>query len=282
MPRSNAMTMSFPPFTGVVRRLILLNVAVFFVIAVLEWVAPQFISMLVLHLELYPLGVLHGEIWQLVTYSFINDGVLNVLFAMLTLWFCGPMLEGAYGTRWFTELYFSSVIGGALLAAALSFTHLLSLSPSDLGSGAWAGLFGVLVAVAMRFGEEEFLLWFVVRIRAKYMVAIYIVVYLAMLIKGANEFAALLVLSGALAGYLYVKFAPRRGMAFGATEQIYGMRNAWYRAKRRRAARKFEVYMSKQGRKVRFDEDGRYVDPDTGRRENGAPPRDPNDRRWMN
>jgi hypothetical protein len=50
------------------------------------------------------------------------------------------------------------------------------------------------------------------------------------------------------------------------------LRNEYYRWKRRRAARKFQVYMRKQNRDVNFDENGKYIDPD----------KDPNDRRWMN
>ena len=85
---------------------------------------------------------------------------------------------------------------------------------------------------------------------------------------------ALLQLSGALAGFLFVRFAPRRGVVFGVSEKLFGMRNSYYRYKRRRAARKFEVYMKKQNREVHFDKEGRYIDPDERR--------DPNDRRWMN
>ena len=86
---------------------------------------------------------------------------------------------------------------------------------------------------------------------------------------------ALLSLSGGLCGYLYLQFAPRRGLFFNFSEQFYSMRNAYYRAKRRRAARKFEVYMGKQGRKVKFDSEGRYIDPDEERK-------NPKDKRWMN
>jgi hypothetical protein len=38
------------------------------------------------------------------------------------------------------------------------------------------------------------------------------------------------------------------------------MRNFYYRWRRRRAARKFEVYMRSQGRTVRFDSKGRQID----------------------
>ena len=96
-----------------------------------------------------------------------------------------------------------------------------------------------------------------------------------LLLKQADAFNALLQLSGALCGYLYVKFAPRRGFAYGVSESYFGLRNNYYRWKRRRAARKFEVYMRKQNREVHFDKDGRYVDPDELKK-------NPNDKRWMN
>ena len=272
--------MAFPPFVGTLRRLVLANVAAFFAVALLQWLAPGLASLLLDNLLLQPMAVLHGELWQLATYSFLHFGLLDILFAMLTLWFCGSMLEGAYGSRWVAELYFTSAIGGALLASALSFTHWLRLSPYSAASGAWAGVFGLLVAIAMRFGDQEFLLFFVIRIRARHMVAIYILIAVALLLKDANSFGALLQLAGALCGYLYVRHAPRRGLAFGFGEQYFAMRNAYYRARRRRAARKFEVYMGKQGRKVRFDEDGRYIDPDD--RGNDSARKDPNDKRWMN
>ena len=71
-----------------------------------------------------------------------------------------------------------------------------------------------------------------------------------------------------------MRHAPRRGIAFAFTEKYFAIRNTYYRAKRRRAARKFEVYMGKQGRDVHFDKEGKFVDPDEKK--------DPNDKRWMN
>jgi membrane associated rhomboid family serine protease len=275
MPRSSPMTMTFPPFSGTVRRLVLANIAVFLGLEILHWLVPGIAAALELHLMLVPAAVVHGELWQLATYSFLQAGLLDILFAMLTLWFCGAILEGAYGSRWLAELYFSSAVGGALFASAVSFTRVLHLSPESFALGAWAGIFGTLIAIAMRFGDQEFLLFFIVRIRAKYMVAIYILIAVAILLKDSNEFAALLQLSGALCGYLYVQYAPRRGMAFSFSEQYFGLRNSYYRWKRRRAARKFEVYMGKQGRKVHFDKEGRYLEPDEERK-------NPNDKRWMN
>lgn len=275
MPRTGPISLTLPSFGGAVRRLVLINVVAFFALAVIAWVSPAFNHLLMTHMMLEPLAVVHGEIWQLATYSVINPGILSILFSMLTLWFTGSLLEGAYGSRWLTELYWTSVVGGAAIATAVSFTHLFGLRPDVASVGAWAGIFGLLVAIAMLFGDQEFLLWFVLRIKAKYMVAIYILIAVAVLLKQADSFGALLQLSGALAGFLFVRFAPRRGFGFGITESLFGIRNSYYRYKRRRAARKFEVYMRKQNREVHFDKDGRYIDPDELKR-------DPNDKRWMN
>ena len=274
MPSSNPISLSLPPFSGATRRLILWNLGIFFAIALFSLIAGRPTESLLAHLALTPILLLHGELWQLVTYAFLNFGIVNTAFALLTLWFIGAMLESARGSRWLYELYFASLAGGALLASALSFTGLIHLSPLNPTSGPFAGIFGLLVAIAVLFGDQEFLLFFLIRVKAKYMVAIYILIDLAILLKSADNFQALIHLSGALCGFLFLRLAPSRGLASGFSERYFALRNAWYRAKRRRAARKFEVYMGKQGRKVQFDKDGRYVDPDATR--------DPNDKRWMN
>jgi len=258
-----------------VRRLVLLNVGVFFALAILSWVSPGLNRLLSAHLLLEPLAVVRGEIWQLFTYSLLNPGILSIVFSMLTLWFTGSLLESSYGSRWLTELYWTSVIGGAAIASAISFTHVFGLRPDAATVGAWSGIFGLLVAIAMLFGDQEFLLWFLIRIKAKYMVAIYILIAIAVLLKEADNFGALAQLSGALAGFLFVRFAPRKGLVSGISERFFGIRNSYYRYKRRRAARKFEVYMRKQNREVHFDKEGRYIDPDELRK-------NPNDKRWMN
>jgi membrane associated rhomboid family serine protease len=274
MPRSSPTTLSLPPFSGATRKLILLNVAAFFAMAILLWLSSPLGGLLRDHLILEPSAVVRGEIWQLATYSLIDPSILSIVFSMLTLWFTGALLEGAYGSRWLAELYWTSVIGGAIVASAISFTHVLGMRPDVIAASAWTGVFGLLVAIGMLFGDQEFYLWFLIRVKAKYLVTIYILIAVAVLLKQANSFGALLQLSGALAGFLFVRFAPRRGFAFGVSERFYGIRNAYYRYKRRRAARKFEVYMRKQNREVHFDKDGRYIDPDERR--------DPKDKRWMN
>jgi membrane associated rhomboid family serine protease len=273
MARSGPISMTLPPFAGATRRLILWNVAIFFALAILAIGSKSLVFLLESHLALTPVSALrHGEVWQFVTYAFLNGSIVNTAFAMLTLWFVGSLLEGSFGSRWLYEIYFVSAIGGALVASAVSLTGIERLQPIFAATGPYAGIFGLMIAIGAFFGDQEFLIFFVLRMKAKYLVAIYILIDVAMLLKSADAFSALLQLSGGLCGYLFLRFAPRRGIAMGFSERYYALRNEYYRAKRRRAAKKFEVYMRKQNREVHFDKDGRYVDPD----------KDPTDKRWMN
>jgi hypothetical protein len=101
-------------------------------------------------------------------------------------------------------------------------------------------------------------------IKAKYFVLILIVVTVAFAISGGGGTAYMAHLGGLFFGYLYVKFSPSRGMSgrFSLSEWYYGLNNSYYRWKRRKAAKKFEVYMRKHDRDVHFDEHGNYIPPD--------------------
>jgi membrane associated rhomboid family serine protease len=274
MARTGPTTLALPPFSGATRRLVLIATAVFFASAISEWVltGPQFATVFG-HMFLIPRELFHGAVWQVVTFTFLPLGLTNSLFTLIFLWFLGAMLEEVRGSRWLYEIFFTSAIGGGLLASALTYTHLLDLNERDPGFGPYAAIYGLLIAILLTMGEQEFLLFFLIRVKAKYMVIVYLLFDMARLLLHAMPFDALLNLSGALCGFLFLKFVPRRGLSYGISERYFALRNEYYRSKRRRAAKKFEVYMRKQNRDVHFDANGRYVDPDE---------KNPNDKRWMN
>ena len=123
MPRSVPMTLSFPPFEGMIRKIILVTLAIFFCLLLLRWITPGIAVSIFAVGALTPVMVLHGAIWQLVTYSFLSGGIFQVAFDMLSLWFIGSYLETTYGTRWLTEIYFFSVVGAALTTIAVVHIH---------------------------------------------------------------------------------------------------------------------------------------------------------------
>ena len=274
-PRTGFSALSFPSFSGVTSQLVIANVAVYFVLLLLQYAAPRVALIILTYFALTPALLLHGWIWQLATYSFLNQGVLHVAFNMLTLWFIGSFLETSKGSRWLLEIYFLCAIGGGLIGSALSFTQIFHSSPLSTASGADGALFGLLAAFAVLFGDLEMYMFpLPVAIKAKYLVIVYMLIEVALLLSGAQALACFVILSGALLGFVFARRAPRRGMTTAFSEGLFSIRNNYYRWKRRRTARKFEVYMRKQNRDVRFDHEGRYIDPDEKR--------DPNDRKWMN
>jgi membrane associated rhomboid family serine protease len=131
-PRTGFSALSFPSFRGVTSQLVLANVAVFFLLAAHGIRGAAHGAGHSHLLFAHPVLLLHGWVWQLATYSFLNAGVLHVAFNMLTLWFIGSFLETSKGSRWLLEIYFLCAIGGGLIGSALSFTMFFIPAPSPL------------------------------------------------------------------------------------------------------------------------------------------------------
>jgi membrane associated rhomboid family serine protease len=265
------MSFSFPPFTRTVKMLIGINVAVYFLMLLMRVAGrAEGIADFQVTFSLIPaLVVHHWYLWQIVTYSFLHANFFHILFNMLTLWMFGANLDSHWGKRQFLEFYFFCVIGAALstLAVAYGLNGILGLTPYTPTVGASGGIYGLLLAFGYLFGEQQiFMFPLPVAIKAKYMVAILILIALAGALGDIGGTANIAHLGGALFGYLYLKFVPRRGLLFGFSESYYGIRNSYHRWKRRRAARKFQVYMRKHQHdpKEYFDEYGNFRPPEDG------------------
>jgi membrane associated rhomboid family serine protease len=258
------MPLMLPPFRGVTRRIILIGIVCFFALLLVQLIAPQAAMFVSSYLVLFPALALRHP-WSLLTNAFVLSGLAGTFFALLSIWFFAAPLEDERGPRWLTEYFLTAVIGGSILTSLIASTHLLGLSPLQGTAGLWPAALAILLAFARLYPELDILL-LIIRVKAKYVVTIYLLVYLAEALVAGDRIGALNALCAALAGFLFLRFVPRRGLQFAASEKLYGLRNSYYRAKRQRAAKKFTVYMRRQGKDVK-------VDPE---------PRDPNDKRWMN
>jgi membrane associated rhomboid family serine protease len=263
MRRIGSTPFSFPEFRGATRTLVFVNLATFFALLVLQMASSDMFNEVARWFTLDPGAFLHKFPWQPLTYSFIHFGIVGTLFELLSLWFLAGFLESLHTSAWVNGLYAVSVLGTAVAAVIIY----LCSGPLGYGLplvplyGCFGGIFGMLVAIGILYGDMEFLLFFTIGIKARYMAIIYSLIAVAMLF-GTQRMYAFSQLGGALAGWLWIIMAPRRGFSFVLSERWYGLRNGYYRWKRRRAARKFEVYMRKQGRTVRFDGNGRVINED--------------------
>jgi membrane associated rhomboid family serine protease len=277
MPSGRTLSLSFPPFTKAVKWLVLVNAGVYLFVVILRAITPEIADLLYYGiLPLKPQLVMHGWIWQIGTYAFLHAGIWHLFFNMLALWMFGAQLETDWGLKHFLEFYFFCVAGAAFTTILVSYSGIGGVSPATPTVGASGGIYGILVAFGLLYGDREIMLFPIpFSIKAKYFVMgiafIALVSAISAAAPGKGESIAYSAhLGGLLFGFLYIKFLPRKGLAFGASEQYFGFRNSYYRWKRRRAARKFEVYMRKHDRTVSFDEHGNYIPPDDNDKKNGG------------
>jgi membrane associated rhomboid family serine protease len=264
------MTLSLPPFTRAVTWLLGINTSIFLLMELFGMARLPVVGYVIDYCALTPVLVVHGYVWQLLTYSVLHAGLMHWFGNMLGLWMFGSQIEGAWGARRFVELYLVGVVGAAVTTVGLSYAHILG-DPTRPTLGASGGVFAILIAFGMLFGDNEIMMIpFPFLIKAKYFVGILIVVTLALAMGGGGNVAYVAHLGGLLFGFLYVKRGVKPVVSLGIGERYYGIRNSYYRWKRRRAAKKFEVYMSKHDRQVHFDEHGNYIPPDDETKGNGG------------
>lgn len=273
---SRSVTLSLPPFTRAIKTLIALNAGIYLLLLLLSALRYGDIAKWILYTgALTSRDVIHGHIYQLLTYGFLHGGFFHMFFNMLMLWMFGSMLEIPWGSRKFWEFYLFGVVGAGLGTVVLAYTigSVIHLSPLTPTVGASGGIYAIFMAAAMLFGDQEvFMFPLPVAIRLKYMVGILAFIALVGALGDTGDTANVAHLSGLLFGYLYLKFVPRRGLMFAFSEASYGLRNRYHRWQRRRAGKKFQVYMRKHGQdpKDYFDEYGNFRPPDEKDKKNGG------------
>jgi membrane associated rhomboid family serine protease len=274
MRSSGPTILALPAFRGLTRKIILLAIASFLFFLITGLAAPRLAGTVFGLVALQPMLAIKF-VWQFVTWPFVPGGLLNLIFALLFLWFTGSVLEDERGTRWFTELFFTSSIGGAVLATLLSFllAHVIPSINVGVSVGLWPTSLALMLVYARLHADEPMTAYFIIRTRAKYIAAGFLLFYLVVDLYTGQRFDALNTICNCLVAWLFMQMAPSRGLQHGFSEGWFGLRNRYYRAKRRRAAKKFQVYMRKQGKDVNIDANGRYI---------GLDDDDPNDRRRMN
>ena len=200
----------FPP---VIKYLLLANVAFFLVQLMLEggfltlhgeplynWFARSFF--------LWPLGSGAFMPWQLVSYMFLHstDGISHLLFNMIMLWMFGMEIENLWGAKKFAIFYFAAGITAGL--ANLFIAPLFTATGPTIGAS--GGVFGVMAAFAMVFPDRYVYLYFLVPVRAKYLIAGLIILEVVYGVLGTQGgIAHVAHLGGAVVGGVWVLLDKR-------------------------------------------------------------------------
>ena len=193
-----------PPLPPVTQFLLLANVAMFFLG---ELLGPGLLA----PFWLWPIGTSFWP-WQLGTYAFIHGSFNHLFFNMLGLWMFGAELEQVWGRKRYITFFAASVLAAAVVQLLVN-AALGSTAPTVGASG---GLFGLLLAFAMIFPDRIILLFFVIPMKAKYLVLLYglLELYQGVYVmnSGVAHFAHL---GGMLGGLLTIRYW-RRQAPFGS------------------------------------------------------------------
>ena len=106
-------------------------------------------------LLLWPGKVLHGEIWQLVTYPFIELGPLQVLIDAFVLWSMGSSLELSWGPRRVLGYSFGTTVAAGALTVLLSLVPFFGVLRQGAFSGAMVMVTALWVAYGLSFGRSQ-------------------------------------------------------------------------------------------------------------------------------
>lgn len=187
--------------------LVIVNAAAFLVQLALERVTDGQSNA---YLTLSTWGLAHGYIWQLLTYQFMHANLVHLLVNCWAIYVFGREVEEALGRASFLKLYLASGVVGGLVQVLAGF-----LVPTLFGGavvGASAAGFGLAAAFAVLFPDRIILLFFIIPLRAKYLLWLSVVLALAGLLSagshagGGVRIADGAHLGGMLAGFLYVRY----------------------------------------------------------------------------
>lgn len=159
---------------------------------------------------LIPQLVVHGAIWQLVTYMFFHADVGHLVLNLLMLTFIGSELESVWGRWRFLVFYFFCGLVAALTYVFLQLVFAQSSVPMIGSSG---GIYGLLIAYGILYGERVLLFMMLFPMKAKYFIWV---------LAGVEFFTGLF---SSASGAVWGSVAHLGGMAGGAL-YLYG--RGWY------------------------------------------------------
>ena len=157
-------------------------------------------------------GLAHGRLWQPLTYLLLHGGLWHFFVNMLALFFFGPEVERAIGTRRFLAAY---LLCG--LAAGLGWILISALPQQYAGPciGASGAVFGVMGIFGALFPNRvvTLLLFFVIPITMTARTLVITLMAVALLSLGWEQggIAHAAHLAGGFAGYLYGRRLARSG-----------------------------------------------------------------------
>jgi len=206
-----------------VKTLLVINVAVYLL---QQFFDPR----LTMNLGVTPTRVLHDlAVYQLITYMFLHGNFLHILINMFVLWMFGREIEQTWGTKRFVWYYLLTGLAGGIFTVIFQPNFAL---PTIGASGA---IYGLLAAYAVMFPNRTIYLYFLIPIKVKYAVILFVgLELLASMSATPDGIGHWAHLGGAAVGFLYLKLDWRLGRLVRRTSPLRIFSRLSYRHKNRK------------------------------------------------
>jgi len=167
--------------------------------------------------------------WQFVTYMFMHGNLEHLFFNMFALWMFGCLIERTQGSKRFIIYYVVCGLGAGLCQEIAQYIHYLNLDMMTLEDGqkvimmdgayytassvlrywncvgASGAIYGILLAFAMYYPNERIFLYFLIPLKAKYLVLGYAVIEMMSVLTSAHDGVAHIAhLGGMIFGVLLI------------------------------------------------------------------------------
>jgi len=205
------------PFQGVVKHLIIINVLMFIgTYAILgnevfNYDQGDYVTLGRMQLAAFLPGSVHFQPFQIFTHMFMHGDLFHLGFNMLAIYWFGSLVEMVWGPKRFLTFYIICGLGAYVLQVASQWWEISNAGVDPrLWNGATLGasgaVFGILVAFAMNFPNQEIRLFFPpIAMKAKYFVPIMAGLELVYGVSGTQTgIAHFAHLGGALIGFLLI------------------------------------------------------------------------------
>lgn len=150
-------------------------------------------------------GLAHGYVWQFLTFQFLHVSLSHFAGNMIGLFFLGRVLEPLMSRKQFLTLFLGSGLIGGVFQSLLGIAIPKFFAGPVLGAS--AGVFGLLAAVGTLEPDMEFLAFFLVPVRAKYLAWFGLIVSAFLVLVPADPHIANAAhLGGMSGGFVFIRF----------------------------------------------------------------------------
>ncbi len=215
----NQMQMQSPPLTKINKVLIIILVGCFILNTATKGALSQYLSLSLM-------GIKSGLIYQILSYPFIANGFMGVLFDGLIIWFIGSELEMKWGQK-----FYLTFLGLSVTFAAAVYLGLAIFFKAYPLVGMSSICYSLLMGYALVYKERQLTFMFLFPMKAMYFCLLLAAILLYQALasgQGVSAWASLAAMAHAYAFLQWKSYKARGG-------SLDAMRNKVHKEKMKRS-----------------------------------------------